>query len=183
MTNFDLSTYIRWIRPGSNAFITSKEPRTDGENQAVTLTSSTFFPGEHPLPFSNYNLWATDDMSSPPKQEYQTEQISGVAEKTSPRTALSVLLRSSIFRELVEKNSNASDSEVEGDGMKSEQQLGSDDEFGLTYFDGITNMPYICPSSGNTLPNIELQEENASYYDRRPEQSLWSSVLSAPSIL
>ncbi|RWR80573.1 AP2-like protein ethylene-responsive transcription factor [Cinnamomum micranthum f. kanehirae] len=182
VTNFDLSTYIRWLRPGSSAFITSKEPRVDSENQAVT--SSTFPPKEYPQPFYNYNTLTTDDMGDfPPKQEYQTGQISSGTDRSSPRTALSVLLRSSIFRELVEKNSNAgSDSEVEGDEIKNQQQLGNDEEFGLTYLDGIANMPYICPSSGNTLPaNIELQEENASYYER-PVQSLWSSVLSMSNI-
>ena len=173
VTNFDLSTYIRWLRPGSSAFITSKKPRVDSENQAVT--SSTFPPKEYPQPFYDYNTCTTDDIGSPPKQEYQTWQISSSTDRSSPRTALSVLLRSSMFRELVEKNSNASDSEVEGDEMKNQQQLGNDEEFGLTYLDGIANMPYICPSSGNTIPNIELQEENASYYER-PVQSLWSVV-------
>ncbi|RWR87984.1 AP2/ERF domain-containing protein [Cinnamomum micranthum f. kanehirae] len=180
VTNFDLSTYIRWLRPGADA--THKEPRANGESRAVT-TSSTIYAKEHTQPFFNNHLFAMDDIGSPKKQEHHPWLISGSSNnKSSPRTALSVLLRSSIFRELVEKNSNASESEVEGDETKSHQHPSNDDdEFSLNYYNGIANVPYVCPTNDNTLVSMELQEESTSYYNRSG-QSLWSNVLNMSSI-
>lgn len=81
----------------------------------------------------------------------------------------------------MEKNSNASESEVEGDEIKYHQHPSNDSELGLNYYNGIANMPCMCPTGGNTLASMELQEEGASYYDHS-RQSLWSNVLNIPSI-
>ncbi|KAF6168477.1 hypothetical protein GIB67_005029 [Kingdonia uniflora] len=105
VTNFDLSTYIRWLRPGGNNALLgdSHEPESKPESSTVPVflnlsEKQDIFPRKIPRTSS----W---NKSSP-----------------SSSTALSLLLRSSIFKELVQKNWN--------------------DENGGILYDSITDIPY-----------------------------------------
>ncbi|KAG4139888.1 hypothetical protein ERO13_D07G222600v2 [Gossypium hirsutum] len=134
VTNFDLSTYFRWLKPG-----TMVEPESK--------------PSFHPsLP--------TDYLKSPEKQEvFKTKTPSS---SSSSPTALDLLFRSSIFRELVKKNSNVSSEDgssvTDGDDESKNQQGGNgvdaDDEFSRLFYDGIDDFPFMCSS---TKSSIELK--------------------------
>lgn len=80
--------------------------------------------------------------------------------KTSSPTALGLLLRSSIFRELVEKNSNVSEDEIDVDETKNQQQIGTDDEYGEIFYDGIGDIPLVYSSNKD---GIELQERELDF--------------------
>ncbi|KAG9451868.1 hypothetical protein H6P81_004772 [Aristolochia fimbriata] len=202
VTNFDLSTYIRWLRPGSNNLLVPQEqPRPcSAETRAMaplavptintTTISTTTTTNVHKEEaaggetcFGRYNPFflQADDL-------VQSRQISAVpCNRTSP-TALGLLLRSSIFRELVEKNSSAAEifnsnnnnnnnnnNEIEGDihqqiiGEQQDVIAGpgdQQDEFHGVFYDGIGDVPsFLCSSTSNgvaLLPAMELHE----YYDR-----------------
>ncbi|XP_077247740.1 AP2-like ethylene-responsive transcription factor At1g16060 [Tasmannia lanceolata] len=178
VTNFDLSTYIRWLRPGANPLVIPNEPRSNGETRSIP-----FPPNDEPDVYLNRNPIVSDDLGSPQKQEFQALQVSnGSLNKSSSPTALGLLLRSSIFRELVEKNSNATDNEIEGEDTQNRQQLGSEDEYGAMLYDGIADIPFVCTSNGEAVPDLELHEESASSFYDPSGQPLWSSVLSMSSI-
>ncbi|KAF8390254.1 hypothetical protein HHK36_024779 [Tetracentron sinense] len=182
VTNFDLSTYIRWLRPGASPLIASQEPRSSLESR--TLPSSNLVPSEEPeSSFCHANTFTTDDLGSPQKQEFFQRNIPvSPLNRSSSSTALSLLLRSSIFRELVEKNSNATDDEIEENDTRHQPQIGSDDEYSGIFYEGISDIPYVDSSNGDTMPSIELQEESASPFYNRTGQSPWNSVLSMSSV-
>ncbi|RVW71644.1 Ethylene-responsive transcription factor WRI1 [Vitis vinifera] len=154
VTNFDLSTYIRWLNPAANNPVVPHESRANTEPQA--LASSNFVLSEESEPlFFHSNSFTMDDLNPPHKQEvFQTKIPIEPCSKSSSPTALGLLLRSSIFRELVEKNSNAPEDETDAEDTKNQQQVGSDDEYGI-FYDGIGDIPFVCPSNGD---RNELQE-------------------------
>ncbi|XVE83839.1 hypothetical protein DITRI_Ditri16bG0119900 [Diplodiscus trichospermus] len=158
VTNFDLSTYIRWLKPGTNNPVAANEPVAMAEPESVKLTSS-YSPVEESKP-SFFHSFATDNyLNSPQKQEVFESKIPvNSYNKSSSPTALGLLLRSSIFRELVEKNANVSEDEsTDGDDEpKNQQAAASDDEFAGLFYDGIiSDFPFICSSAKDS---IELQE-------------------------
>ncbi|KAL2552326.1 AP2-like ethylene-responsive transcription factor [Forsythia ovata] len=102
ITNFDLSTYIRWSKPESNTSIPAQEqkpnPMTHKKLQASMLQTRDF---------------SADNLI---KQERFEQKIPvNSCRKSSSPTAVDLLLRSSMFRELVQKNSNFMEDE-NGDG-------------------------------------------------------------------
>ncbi|XP_022773716.1 AP2-like ethylene-responsive transcription factor At1g16060 [Durio zibethinus] len=110
VTNFDLSTYIRWLKPGTNNVVAANELVAMTEPESLQLTSS-YSPREESKP-SIYHSFATDYMNSPQKQQVLESKIPvNSYNKSSSPTALGLLLRSSIFQELVEKNANVSEDE------------------------------------------------------------------------
>ncbi|PIA27960.1 hypothetical protein AQUCO_07400065v1 [Aquilegia coerulea] len=104
VTNFDLSTYIRWLRPEGNAVLPSQDPR-EILTSRVLPPSSNIIPSEEPEMLFQSSPYRADLLSSPPKQEILQSPASSSNKPSSP-TALSLLLRSSMFKDLVEKNSN-----------------------------------------------------------------------------
>ncbi|XWS44274.1 hypothetical protein CRYUN_Cryun15aG0030700 [Craigia yunnanensis] len=155
VTNFDLSTYVRWLKPGTNNLVAANELLAITEPESVQITSS-YSPIEESKP-SFYHSFATDYLNSPQKQEFfESKTPVNSYNKSSSPTALGLLLRSSIFQELVEKNANLSEDEsTDADDELKNQQAGSDDEFGGLFYDEFGDFPFIC-SSGKD--NIELQE-------------------------
>lgn len=118
--------------------------------------SSNFILGEESEPlFFRSNSFSMDDLNSPHKQEiFQAKIPIEPCSKSSSPTALGLLLRSSIFRELVEKNSMVPEDETDTEEAKNQHQVGSDDEYGI-FYDGIGEIPLVCPSNGD---RNELQE-------------------------
>lgn len=101
VTNFDLNTYIRWLRPRASSTTTD-------------LTTSNCEPTSYPqelleqdLSFPHSNPFTVDGLTTPPlKQENfpRDVSVSSCTNSSSSPTALSLLHRSSVFRQLVEKN-------------------------------------------------------------------------------
>ncbi|KAF7819679.1 AP2-like ethylene-responsive transcription factor [Senna tora] len=157
VTNFDLSTYIRWLKPARENI-----PEATLESQVVqeaqTETSpSIYTPIEENKSLALQSNSLTDYLNSPRLQdafESKNPLISG--NKSSSPSALGLLLRSSIFRELVKKNSNMSADETDGEDTK-DQQLAGDGELGGIFYEGIGDVPYVCDPNRYTL---ELQERD-----------------------
>ncbi|XP_062106691.1 AP2-like ethylene-responsive transcription factor At1g79700 [Humulus lupulus] len=174
VTNFDLSTYIRWLKPeaASNP-VGGCESLPEVMTEPQTLRSTTNygaptdrdqFPSTNPFMKSD-NDYLNKYSPTPPKQQVVIQNKSPLIgsnltrSKSSP-TALSLLLRSSMFRDLVEKNSNVSEYETDGDEPKNQLQGGcssDDDEYGGFFFDGISDIPFVCGS--NRSDGMQLGQE------------------------
>ncbi|KAK3015288.1 hypothetical protein RJ639_006926, partial [Escallonia herrerae] len=164
VTNFDLSTYIRWLKPGANTQVSAQEQKTTADSQAVPPCNFTSREESQPF-FSHTKAFAVDDLRSPTKQEVLQRKFPATScNKSSSPTALSLLLRSSIFRELVEKNSSSSDEENDGDNTKNQPQFSSDDEYPGIFHNGTADIPFVLSSDGHS---IEFQEGfNFSYNNK-----------------
>ncbi|KAF5205986.1 Ap2-like ethylene-responsive transcription factor bbm2 [Thalictrum thalictroides] len=159
VTNFDLSTYIRWLRPGGNASVTSQEPQPKAEPQMISEPS--------------FNHTNTSYLVSPLKQEHFSTNLPFCSSsKSSSPTALSLLLRSTIFQELVEKNSSASSEEIDG----GTPQNGSDDEYGGIFYNTIVDIPYVC-SNSESLHTIELEDSES------PAALLYNNTFGVASLI
>ncbi|XP_012458144.2 AP2-like ethylene-responsive transcription factor At1g79700 [Gossypium raimondii] len=157
VTNFDLSTYIRWLKPNESLPM-AVEP------EPVTLPSQASTPREESKPSVNHSSTA-DYLNSFPKQVVESKIHVMNSNKCSSTTALGLLLRSSIFRDLVEKNlANVCEDEsgsTDEDEEKNKHLAGNDDEFCGLFYDGIgTEFPFFRSSMKDTM---ELQERGSSF--------------------
>ncbi|CAL2244627.1 unnamed protein product [Prunus armeniaca] len=147
VTNFDLGSDIRWLKPRADDPIATQEPETVAEPQNMPFMANSYIPTEEC--FSHTNPFA----SPQGKQEVIGSSIPlNTGSKSSSPTALGLVLQSSIFRELVQKNSNFSEDEsTDGEETKDQPQagLGSDDEFGGIFYDGIGDNPFACSSNSD----------------------------------
>lgn len=102
------------------------------------------------------------------KQETYGRKIqSDSSRKPSSPTALGLLLRSSVFRELVEKNSNQSEEEISDDDeniIKNQQKaiISSNDGYGGLFCD--MNIPFVFSTNGNGIDD-QLQGRQSFDYD------------------
>nr|CAD1843087.1 unnamed protein product [Ananas comosus var. bracteatus] len=155
VTNFDLSTYIKWLKPGATNYgFTSQD-------QSLTDEPRLLQPS-----------FVTDEMSLEYNQQFVAHQpLRSASCRRSSSTALNLLLRSSMFRELVEKNLNTVNSEgIEVAERKDEREQLRDECNAIFYIeDG--DEPQHCYSDGDNGQYFELQETAA-----RIEQSLWSCL-------
>ncbi|KAA8548009.1 hypothetical protein F0562_004438 [Nyssa sinensis] len=156
VTNFDLSTYIRWLKPGENTPVATQEPQINAELQAVQ--SSNFISGdESQSMLFHTSAFMLDELNSPQKQEVRERKFPVTScKKSSSPSALGLLLKSSIFRELVEKNSNVGEDENDGEDAKTQLQMGSDDEYMGIFYDGIGDIPFVLSSNSH---GFEFQGE------------------------
>ncbi|CAA2987875.1 AP2-like ethylene-responsive transcription factor At1g16060 [Olea europaea subsp. europaea] len=149
VTNFDLSTYIRWLRPGANNSVSAQEPNFSQESQALLPPLRSCEKSLSPC--STTRAFNVDD---PSKMENSARKIPvSPCRKSSSPTALGLLLQSSIFRELVEKNSNVTE-ENDDKNTKSMLEVGSSDEYRGIFYDRIADIPLVFSSNGH---GIELQ--------------------------
>ncbi|XAR71230.1 hypothetical protein NMG60_11028398 [Bertholletia excelsa] len=154
VTNFDLSNYIRWLKPGLNspaAGAGAQDLPKMGDPPPLLQPSA--FASEHQdsqffLLNSSPNF-AIDDLNYPQKQEESAFETkfptrSSSAKSSSSPTALGLLLRSSLFRELVEKNSNVLEEENDGSELKQQRdEMGGEDGFGGVFYEGIGDIPFV----------------------------------------
>lgn len=158
MTNFDLSTYIRWLKPGANRSPQFQEQKLSFESQPMINLSNHIIPKDQTtnLSICNSNPFKVEAFNSTPKTQpiLQTRtpvNLNCTESSSSSPTALSLLLRSSVFKELVEKNLNATGKESTGehDTKNLPQLIGSNDEVGKMLFNeiGVNPAQYTCPSS------------------------------------
>ncbi|XP_009347074.2 AP2-like ethylene-responsive transcription factor At1g79700 [Pyrus x bretschneideri] len=147
VTNFDLSSYIRWLKPRADDTISTEQvPEAVAEPKNTPFAASSYSTTEQ-APFSLKNPFASDYVHSPRKQEVIPSS------KSSSPTALGLLLQSSVFRELVQKNSSFSDDDsTDSEEPKNQLQAGSNDEFGGIIYDGVGGSPFVC--SSNTDENF-----------------------------
>ncbi|CAI9288772.1 unnamed protein product [Lactuca saligna] len=170
VTNFDLSTYIRWLRTSSN----SGGGSSQAQDQPPPPTTSSHHVNplmEEPEP---QFAFGSSSGSLPLAMTPQNQQLvdtkmmlhdsdSNHNDSSSPApSALSLLLRSSMFKELVEKNLNAGNEEEHETKMKTEGN-----EFRGMFFNGM------CPSK----VGMELDEKDELPLFRNPNQSLWNGSL------
>ncbi|KAM7267117.1 hypothetical protein ACFE04_009283 [Oxalis oulophora] len=150
VTNFDLSTYIRWLKPQQNLTTSPQESHTVTETQTLP-THHTNREESKALAFETNPYFTSDYLPYTPRK-----QDSCVLKRSSSSTALELLLRSSVFRELVEKNVNISVCEDKSDGDEANKQLGraDADEYRKMFYDAIGDIPFVCSSRDN----IGLQE-------------------------
>ncbi|KAM5581457.1 AP2-like ethylene-responsive transcription factor [Rosa sericea] len=158
VTNFDLSSYIRWLKPKVDSTIAAQELETVAEPENMPFMASNYIPTEE-SPLSHTNPFASDYLNSPKQEVLSRSNVPlNSSSKSSSPTALGLLLQSSIFRELVQKNSNYSEDEsTDGEEQKNQAQGGSDDEYGGPFsYDRIgANSPFV---SSTNRESIELQE-------------------------
>ncbi|CAK9162871.1 unnamed protein product [Ilex paraguariensis] len=163
VTNFDLSTYIKWLKPEKTSPVSVQEPQTNIESKA--LPSPNFNSGEEFQPFFHTNTLNVDEHISPLKQElFQGKFTASSCNKSSAPTALGLLLRSSMFRELVQKNLSISQEENDPEDTKNQAQLGSDDEYAKIFYEGTGDIPYVLSSNTH---GIELQGDFHFSYNRQ----------------
>lgn len=161
MTNFDLSSYIRWLKPGGKA--------ADEQQQASMAPRSALLPlppdyimGEDSKPsiFPSTTPYAAEFLGSKWKQDiFERKPSINPGMNNSPSapspTALGLLLRSSVFRELVEKNASVPEDDTDVEDVKNQTQLGSDEDgYAEIFCDSMGDIPY---KNGVQLQEQELQ--------------------------
>ncbi|KAL2518359.1 AP2-like ethylene-responsive transcription factor [Abeliophyllum distichum] len=170
VTNFDLSTYIRWLRPDANSV---GFQGLISENE--TLQSNYINNANKELKFSNPSSFAINNPAISQKHEIIERKMPlSLCNKTSSPTALGLLLRSAMFKDLVEKTSSASNEETEKDGAKIKLQTGGEED-NFVFHNGnnhVTN--YACPSNMEKLPRSEPSENNASLLYNGRGQPFWT---------
>ncbi|KAK4477622.1 hypothetical protein RD792_016860 [Penstemon davidsonii] len=152
VTNFDLSTYIRWLKPTANNSAPAQETKLNTQSQQEL---SSFGSGKILQPScSQIRAFTVNDQI---KQETYERKIplESYNKSTSP-TALGLLLRSSVFKELVEKNSNLSEEDSDDENTKNLQQEINNNEY------GICDIPVLLSSNNH---EIELQGQLHFNYD------------------
>ncbi|KAL6618875.1 hypothetical protein ACP70R_034014 [Stipagrostis hirtigluma subsp. patula] len=160
VTNFDLRSYITWLKPSAPIAVNPEglmvqTPRTE---QLLPSESHMMLPRGSPFIL---------DRIAPPggsgSQENSMASPSGMRKRGSP-TALSLLLKSSMFRQLVEKNSDAE--EAGGAKREPEAQPGEAYEY-HNFFQG--DAPDMCDlfssGSGEHARNDGFQGEMACFDD------------------
>lgn len=186
VTNFDLSTYIRWLKPGANPPPPPQESKPTFEPPSMA-TFSNHIPREKAttqLSILQSNPYIIDDLNTPNQEDiFQRKLPISPCTKSSSPTALGLLLKSSVFKELVEKNLNTINEDNEENDIKNFPQIGNNNEAGEIFYNGISHIPHLCSSisNGETLPCLELKEENMSPVYNRTDESLWNGALSMPS--
>ncbi|KAL3525962.1 hypothetical protein ACH5RR_014334 [Cinchona calisaya] len=158
VTNFDLSTYIRWLKPGVNHAASAQESKPSIDLQ--TVPSPDFHAGENSQSFFFQRSFSTGDLTMEEIREQRLPVIS--CNKTSSPSALSLLLRSSIFKELVEKNCNASEEENDTESGKIRPQVVNEDYLAGMFGDGNGDTPLSVTSESY---GIDLEEPFCFNYD------------------
>lgn len=154
VTNFDLSNYIRWLKPGSNTPVSSQETKTGLD---LPPLAPTFLPREEslsPSPSLKRKAFSAEDLQESFAEDLQ-ESFSCKAPispcgKPSP-TALSLLCRSSLFRELLEKNSNVTEEDIQGENSNNETRMENSDEYGRMFSSGNEDIPFVLSSNGHSI--------------------------------
>ncbi|XP_021911811.1 AP2-like ethylene-responsive transcription factor At1g16060 [Carica papaya] len=163
ITNFDLSTYIRWLKPPPNpppfTFSGEPNPATESTTTTATVTATANclqldqITGNNPIFHSNI-AYATEALQTP---KYHDQVLPTTS--SSP-TALSLLLRSSIFKELVEKNSSETEEE-EGEEGKDKIMRNQTVGIGQILNSEISYLPLMYSSNRRLLPGLESEKSCA----------------------
>ncbi|TYJ05678.1 hypothetical protein E1A91_A12G179800v1 [Gossypium mustelinum] len=163
VTNFDLSTYIRWLKPGANDALISEQIKTASTTRL--MMTSNIFPTEQTNGLTLFN-------SNPLTEKAIDIRKKGVVSpcpKTSP--ALSLLLRSSMFNKLVEQNLNANYDQTEEKDVKEAVDKNGRGEMLCNEVDGGV-LPFMCSNNRG----LESKESKVPLYNKTG-QSMWNGAL------
>lgn len=169
VTNFDLSTYIRWLRPGPNP-TTSQEQKSNTEPQTFAATNFIQTRGNMDASNSKINpkkLLQVENTKKQPSFNSLMTPISPCSKPDSP-TALGLLLKSSMFRELMQRNLNSSNEDEEVELKYPQEGIA-----GVFDIDNNSNT-YLCSSNISRLPNLVSSEERPLPMYHGTMQSLWN---------
>ncbi|KAK4364687.1 hypothetical protein RND71_016045 [Anisodus tanguticus] len=170
MTNFNMNTYIRWLKPSPNSQMTFQGLTSENQPIQINKTNDMTNPiNDSSYSFNpNYFTTNTEKLYAIPQSQEPIERkmplISPCKKSTSP-TALSLLFRSSLFQELVEKNSSTDSEESEENNMKKQAQLSTQNEF-VFY-------------TNDKFPKLECLENGATSSSAlcdREEQFFWNLI-------
>lgn len=191
VTNFDLSTYIKWLKPPPPPPTTTTSapppptaPASQDHNHLTMSLESTF----NEFSFTA-NSFEQSLISIPQKQQVieQKMSLSPCSNKLSSPTALSLLFRSSIYREMVEKTSNSTvleQNDHNGDDLQ-QQQFMKLPLCDFSFFSGGNNSmapspppppPYLYPYINDKMSGLNMASRRD---ERRRRRS--SSPLSDPT--
>ncbi|XVF03392.1 hypothetical protein REPUB_Repub04eG0257300 [Reevesia pubescens] len=178
VTNFDLSTYIRWLKPEANHALASEELKTTLASQPTT--TSNLFPTEqtNDLPLFNSNPFTIEAFDSTKKQDILQKKapVSSCPKSSSSPTALGLLLRSSMFNKLVEQNLNANYDETEENETGELREIVDNNGVGEMFYNEVDRVPLMCSSNRDVLPGLESEESKLSLFNKTG-QSQWNGAL------
>ena len=151
-----MSSYIKWLKPESTTEAKHESQILQKESQTLTPPNNSTLLQESKLLALQKSFFIPNDLNSTEKQEplFENKNNHFLSNKSTSPTALSLLLRSSLFRELLEKNSNEFEDEVT---KEQQQQITSDDELGGIFYDGIDSISF---DFDPNRCNIELQDRD-----------------------
>ncbi|KAL8244984.1 hypothetical protein R6Q59_011242 [Mikania micrantha] len=183
VTNFDLSTYIRWLRSGSDSASGTPSQSQDQPpppapshhvNPLIEEPQFPFASNSLPLGITSQNQELVDTKMLLANPDSNSNSNSNHIDSSPAPSALSLLLRSTMFKELVEKNLIP---ENEEEVATKEVMKAEGNEFRGMFFNGM------CPSKVGI--RLELDEEDDEEVDekdelplfRSPNQSIWNGSL------
>ncbi|XP_054808056.1 AP2-like ethylene-responsive transcription factor At1g79700 [Prosopis cineraria] len=176
VTNFDLSTYIRWLRPGGpSTCLLEGRPSRDPQN----MTASNLVQSEGTTEVSNFifHPFPAGDSDISTKKQGSTQYMSSISAcntRSSSPTALGILLKSSVFRELMQRNLDSTNEEAEESELKIPQD--DSDGVGMAFDREIASASFLCPSSSSRFC-MESPEESTWPLYHKTTQSLWNGAL------
>lgn len=173
VTNFDLSTYIRWLRPGPHS-TASQEQKPSTEPQ-VPFAVSNSVQSRRNMDASNSSINPEKllQVENTKKQEFSNSMIPlSPCSKPSSPTALGLLLKSSVFRELMQRNLNSSNEDEQEEVELKCPQEGIRGVFDIDN----QNKTFLCSSNISRLPNLVSTEESSLPMYHGTMQSLWNSA-------
>ncbi|KAH0741451.1 hypothetical protein KY290_034494 [Solanum tuberosum] len=135
MTNFDMNTYIRWLKPDANSVMQFQDLTSEDQPIQTRNTNDMINPLHDSSYSFNHNHFTTttntEKLYAIPRSQEPIERKMPLSycRKSSSPTALSLLLRSSMFQELVEKNSSTDSEESEENNMKHGAQSNRENEY------------------------------------------------------
>ncbi|KAG6759397.1 hypothetical protein POTOM_035873 [Populus tomentosa] len=181
VTNFDSSTYIRWLKP--EASLPAPQESKPASEPLPMATFSDHLPSEKPTQLSVLQMDPSliDNLNTPKNEDVfhrKTLPVSPLT-RSSSSTALSLLFKSSIFKELVEKNLNATSEEIEENDSKNPHD--GNNNAGEAFYDGFSPIPVTGTSNEDPFLCSEQGERNTLPPYSGMEQSLWNGALSMPS--
>jgi AP2-like factor (ANT lineage) len=145
-------------------------------------TFSNHLPSEKPTQLSVLQIDPSlmDNLNTPKNEDIfhrKTLPVSPLT-RSSSSTALSLLFKSSIFKELVEKNLNTTSEEIEENDSKNPHDGNSN--AGEAFYDGLSPIPHTGTSNEDPLCSEQGETNTLPPYSGM-EQSLWNGALSMPS--
>ncbi|KAL1327691.1 AP2-like ethylene-responsive transcription factor At2g41710 [Arachis hypogaea] len=180
VTNFDLSTYIRWLRPGGVHSSTSQDQKPSTDPRIFTTSNPILATGATELSNFNFHPVPASELDITKKKEFSkfAAPLSPCYKSpSSSPTALGLLLKSSVFRELMQRNLNSADEEAEEVELKYPEE-GSDGIGGILNNNDTNSISYFGSSSNiNRLPNLVSPESSKMpMYHRTVMPSLWNGA-------
>ncbi|MED6221802.1 hypothetical protein PIB30_058204 [Stylosanthes scabra] len=180
VTNFDLSTYIRWLRPGEAHSTASQDQKASTDQQMFTASKAIQAAGAAELSNFNFHPVSASELDITKKQEFSkfAAPLSPCYKSSSSSpTALGLLFKSSVFRELMQRNLNSANEEAEDIELKYPQE-GSDGIGGILDINDTNSISYFGSSSNiNRLPNLVSPESSKMpMFPRTVTPSLWNGA-------